>query len=302
MRTPFVCLVSLVLIAPSVRAQEPEAFDVPVPLETRALESGQRIYSKTGEPPILALPTERSFPFGHAVPRLQCVPYRACVVALEPGETILGRALGDTARWQWVELIGSGSRPYVMVKPREFDLLTNAAIVTDRRLYRVELVAPGKPKAAQEVPYDSLVSFWYPDDWAKAETAKIEANAVRLAADSASRALDEPLVGDLTGLQFDYGFDRPFRRALPWKPLLVFDDGARTYVRLPRQAISEAPPLVFGTIAGKATPLEARVAGKQGDWLVIPTVSARLRLVVGTGREQRSLTVINRAHPAEVGR
>ncbi|MDX1999203.1 MAG: TrbG/VirB9 family P-type conjugative transfer protein, partial [Thermoanaerobaculia bacterium] len=153
MRTPFVCLLALPLLGPPALAQEPAPFDIPVPLETRAIESGQRIYSESGEPPILALPTERSFPFGHAVPRLQCVPYRACVVALEAGETILGRALGDTARWQWVELVGSGSRPYVMVKPKEFDLLTNAAIVTDRRLYRVELVAPGKPRASQEVPY-----------------------------------------------------------------------------------------------------------------------------------------------------
>jgi type IV secretion system protein TrbG len=301
MRTPFVFL-TLLLGAPLASAQEPQPFDVPVPLETRALEAGQRIYSESGEPPILALPTERSFPFGHAVPRLQCVPYRACVVALEPGETILGRALGDTARWLWVELVGSGSRPYVMVKPKEFDLLTNAAIVTDRRLYRVELVAPGKPRASQEVPYDSLVSFWYPDDWAKAETAKLEANAVRLTENAELRTLDEPLASDLTGLQFDYGFDKPFRRALPWKPLLVFDDGARTYVRLPRQALGDAPPLVFGTVAGKPSPLEARVAGKAGDWLVIPTVASRFRLVVGTRREQRSLTVIKRAHPAEVAR
>lgn len=301
MRTPFVFL-SFLLLVPAAGAQEPEPFDLPIPLETRALEGGQRIYSETGEPPILALPTERSFPFGHAVPRLQCVPYRACVVALEPGESILGRALGDTARWQWVELVGAGSRPFVMIKPREFDLLTNAAIVTDRRLYRVELVAPGKPKAAQEVAYDSLITFWYPDDWARAETAKLEANAVRLSQDAAMRSLDEPLAGDLTALQLDYGLDRPRRRALPWKPLVVFDDGARTYVRLPRQALADAPPLVFGTIAGKPTPLEARVAGKNGDWLVIPLVTDRFRLVVGTGREQRSLTVINRAHPAEAGR
>lgn len=246
-------------------------------------------YLDTGEPPVISHPTESSFPYGgETVATVRCQPYRACAVRLEEGETILGRAVGDTERWSWVELDG-GPAPLVVVKPEGYDTRTNALIVTDERVYRLELVSPAREEA-EEVGYDSIVSWWYPEDWASAErrSARAKAEAEQLATDR--KALPGTPFGAtrLEDLHVHYEIRRPLLRRLDWKPRAVLDDGETTVIHLPWEARHLEPPVVLGKVGTEdAVPLNARL-DPSGAYLLVPAVVDELRLVVG----KRSLKVI----------
>ena len=254
------------------------AVEVPSGPLSAALES----YLSTGEAPVVSLPAERSYPYPE-VPTVKCHPYRACSIRLGEGEAILGRAVGDAERWQWVELT-EGAAPIVVVKPVDYDLRTNALIVTEARVYRLELMAPPR-EAAEQAGYDSMVSFWYPEAWAQ-ETAREEAARVAAPAvpslSMAASSLDE--------LHVDYSVRKPLwpPRRLRWEPVTVLDDGKTTLVHLPWEARHAEPPVALGALPdGEAGPLNARL-DPSGRWLIIPAVVERFRLVVG----ERHLTVV----------
>lgn len=69
-------------------------------------------------------------------------PQRITDKALEPGETPLSVSAGDTTRWivgdAWSGT-GPAGRAHVLVKPNAASLSTNLVIMTDRRVYHVEL-------------------------------------------------------------------------------------------------------------------------------------------------------------------
>lgn len=253
--------------------------------EREALEQ----YLSTGEAPILALPGERRVPYGEKVPRITCQPYRACSIQLAAGETIIGRAVGDTERWGWAELPGSADGPLIVVKPTEYDLITNAVIQTEERIYRLELYSPPAAMAA-EAGYDSLVSWYYPADWAVARAADAQAAQTAAAEDRHRRAVPsaELQAVRLEELHTEYRVDRPLLRRLRWEPELVLDDGLQTLVRLPWEAQHREPPVALGVLDGEeAAPLNARL-DPTGKWLIVPAVVDRLRLVSGN----RSLTLV----------
>lgn len=303
--------------APALRPEAPRsvapraAVEAPPGPEAARREAFER-FLEEGEPPVVALPTTTEHPYGWSVPRVRCVPYRACILRLEAGESVLATAIGDSERWQLVELTeGSDTQgSSLAIKPSRFDLLTNLALQTDRRLYLVELQAPPAPDGdepeAVELTYDALTTWWYPEQWVERRRREAEPTiAEETAADDATPQLPDgatpaaaPLP-DPTALNFDYRIRHPWRRNLRWEPTSVFDDGARTFIRLPAAARQSDLPAVLGVLSGGDTyPIDARLEpGTSGDWLVVPAVAARLRLVVGTGDSRRSLTLVNRAHP-----
>lgn len=260
-------------------------------------------YRDTGEPAILGTPTGRVWPFGHGVPTLTCLPLRACDVALERGETLLGWAIGDSERWRAEELVEGAppaERPHLLLKPTDTGLATNLVLVTDRRTYHLELVSPELDDGDEPTAYDHRVSWWYPDDWVR-RAADAEARRATAASRAASHhaaavEIDRPL--DPGRLSFAYRLERPFwpKRRLPWQPLTVFDDGERVYLRLPADARRHELPVLLGRMAdGTAYPLATRLAG---DWLIVPALFERAELVLGTGDRRRSLTLISTAEAA----
>lgn len=281
---------------PPLAAADPLAPDLPGGL-AGDLAAAVADYRESGEPAILGTPTGRVWPYGHGVPTLTCLPLRACDVALEAGETLLGWAIGDSERWLAEELVEGappGERPHLLLKPTETGLATNLVLVTDRRTYHLELVSPELPDdAAVATPYDHRVAWYYPDDWVR-RLEHAERRATTATADAAVRhaeavELEHPL--DPGRLSFAYRVDAPFwaRRRLPWRPLTVFDDGERVYLRLPERARRHELPVLLGRLAdGTTYPLATHLAG---DWLIVPTLFERAELVLGTGDRRRSLTL-----------
>ena len=85
------------------------------------------------------------YPLGERTPpTLRCKPLFVCDLVLEPGESIVNVAVGDSVRWL-IAPASSGATdsatPHVLVKPTEAGLHTNLIVTTSRRTYYLALVS-----------------------------------------------------------------------------------------------------------------------------------------------------------------
>lgn len=242
------------------------------------------------EPPVLARPDARRFVYGERVPQVACLPYRACTIRLAADETVLHLAIGDSERWLVEEVSAPGTRPVLVFKPTAYNLLTNLVIRTDRRLYVVELLSPRPPEDGEVEPaYDALVEFSYPHAWSRRVAEGVAPSACREAPVASAVAA----TADPSRLHFAYRFERPLwpRHRLGWTPEVVYDDGERTFLRLPPAARHRDLPAVLVVGAdGEPMPVDASLR-PGGEWLVVPTVAEALRLVVGSEDRVRRLTI-----------
>jgi hypothetical protein len=90
-------------------------------------------------------------------PIVHCRPLYLTDVTLERGERITTVAIGDSARWRLGRGVAGagGETVHVFVKPAEFATSTNLEILTDRRVYSIELVNDGKAYAPRLAFYDA---------------------------------------------------------------------------------------------------------------------------------------------------
>ena len=276
-------------------------------------------FAKTGEyetTRVIYEGTLERFPFGHREPTLICAPLRICSIVLEAGETVLDVLTGDTQHWQTFDLSTGpgGARPIVGVRPMvdfEFadtcDKTTNLIITTDRRIYDVLLELP--PCSAEEAsdpnphrPYHRQLSFYYPSDlisrWhTRAQLRRIQEQA--LAAEQVAPPPPTALgpAGAL-GLNWRYRVRRErhlFRRSprFPWRPRAVFDDGARTYIKLPPEA--RDLPAVFEVSGSEDVLVNFTPAADDPSLLILPGIAERLVLVLPRGDRRARLHLINEA-------
>jgi type IV secretion system protein VirB9 len=208
-------------------------------------------------------------------------------IILQPGETLVAVASGDTARWVIGDTTsgGSGSGPgdgkqtHVLVKPFSAGLLTNLVITTDRRAYHIRLAST----AATAL---SSMRWTYPQDALLALRRKEEAAQA-----------SAPVATGLAIEQLHFGYaisgDRP-----PWRPLRVFDDGARTYVEFPASlAHGDAPPLFVVGTDGTAELVNYRLRDR---FYVVDRIfdAAELRL----GLKKQQVVRIDRIMPSATRR
>ncbi|WP_070156967.1 P-type conjugative transfer protein TrbG, partial [Sphingobium phenoxybenzoativorans] len=195
-------------------------------------------------------------------------PERVTDIALQPGETLVSVASGDTARWVIGDTTsGSGAerRTHILAKPFSSGLSTNLVVATDRRTYHLTLSSTGKTAMA-------ALSWTYPQDAllalkrAAAETAAGQPVATGIAVDD---------------LHFNYVLtgDRP-----AWRPLRAFDDGRQTFVEFPATlAVGEAPPIFLLDTKGEAQLVNYRVKGR---FYIVDRIFDVAELRLGTKRQQ----------------
>ena len=176
-----------------------------------------------------------------ALYRVFAAPERVTDIMLEPGETLIAVAAGDTVRWTVGDTAsgaGETRRTHILVKPLAPGLSTNVVITTDRRAYHLLLSST----AASAM---TALSWTYPED-------------ALLALRRAEAAAAPGLM--LEDLSFGYTIsgDRPV-----WRPQQVFDDGRQTFIAFaPAIAVSEAPPLFVLDAKGSAMLVNYRMAGR----------------------------------------
>lgn len=202
-----------------------------------------------------------------AVYHLATAPERVSDIALQPGESLISVAAGDTARW----VIGdttSGSGPsrrtHILVKPSASGIRTNLVITTDRRVYHLELASgdKGMTRIAWTYPQDELLALQ------KAQAALAAAEPV-----AAPVAVER--------LNFNYAIegDRP-----PWRPVRAFDDGAQVFIEFSATLEStEAPPLFVIGASGRPELVNYR---KRGRYYVVDRLFGAAELRLGEKRQQ----------------
>ena len=202
-----------------------------------------------------------------AVYHLATAPERVSDIALQPGETLIAVAAGDTARWVIGDTMsGSGltRRTHILVKPAASGLRTNLMITTDRRVYHIELASgrQATTRIAWTYPRDELLALRQ----AQAALAGAEAVAAPVAVER---------------LNFGYAIkgDTP-----SWRPVRAFDDGAQVFIEFPPALESmEAPPLFVIGASGKAELINYR---KRGRYYVVDRLFEAAELRLGGKRQQ----------------
>jgi type IV secretion system protein TrbG len=211
----------------------------------------------------------QTYPFAEGtIYSVTTAPERVTDIALQPGETLVAVASGDTARW----VIGdttSGSaaerRTHVLVKPFSAGLSTNLVINTDRRTYHLNLTS--RTKAAM-----TALSWTYPQD---ALIALKRATAATEAAAPVATGVE------VEQLHFNYAVsgDRP-----AWRPFRAFDDGRQTFIEFPATlAVGEAPPIFLVDGKGEAQLVNYRVKGR---FYVVDRIFDVAELRLGTKHQQ----------------
>jgi len=161
------------------------------------------------------------------------------VLQLEDGEVPIGVPyLSDTLRWEitgdvWRTQDGKNIQ-LVMIKPLETGLSTNMVLVTTRRIYQIMLTSTRDS-------YMPMVRFRYPMQlqMMKFNTARtIEEERVQKEKEDEGYYLSYNY--KITSGWWLSGLFRP-----EWTPEEVWDDGHKTYIRLPRGVLQMEYPTVF---------------------------------------------------------
>lgn len=217
-------------------------------------------------------------------------PGHITTIALRPGEHLIAKAAGDTARWVIADshteasqastdgalgtsggtsggdFRGRGLRgqTLLLVKPLKPNVETNLVISTDQRVYYIDLKSlPGV--------YQSAVRWNYPQTLAHqlAQSDQDQAHANQMVI---ARGLD------LAQLDFDY---RVYAKGEKpnWMPKRVFTDGHKTYIAFPKNlATMQAPPLFVLGRKGQTQLVNYRV---KGHYYIVDQVIQRAELRLG---------------------
>lgn len=202
---------------------------------------------------------------------IQASPQRITDIALEPGETLLSVSAGDTTRWIVADSrsgAGATSQAHVLVKPNASSLATNLVIMTDRRVYHVELKSVAGPAMA-------AVSWRYPADLVLQHQAPPQ-----LPPPPPPPPAFSP---EKLNLRYKIDGDKP-----DWRPLAAFDDGQQVFVEMPEKInMMEAPPLF---VIGDQGPelVNYRV---QGRYYVVDRLFTKAEMRIGSGWGSKTVRI-----------
>ena len=209
------------------------------------------------------------YPFAEgSIYHVMTAPERVTDLALQPGETLIAVASGDTVRWiigDTTSGTGDQKRTHILVKPSSAGLSTNLVITSDRRSYHIALTSMARTAMA-------AISWTYPQD------ALIALRRAAAQAEAAAPVADGIAVDQL---HFNYAVsgDKP-----AWRPLRAFDDGRQTFIEFPASlAVGEAPPLFLVDAKKDAQLVNYRVHGR---FYIVDRIFDVAELRLGTKNQQ----------------
>jgi type IV secretion system protein TrbG len=204
-----------------------------------------------------------------ALYQLYAAPAQVTDIALEPGEKLVSVSAGDTVRWVVGDTTsgeGKDATVHILVKPIGADLQTNLVVTTDRRTYHLEMRSSAST-------YMASVSWTYP------ASELLTLRKQRTEADVTAGAVVDTGI-NIEQLQFRYRIEGD----APWRPLRVFDDGAKVYIQFPSGlAQSEAPPLFVIGPDAKPALVNYRV---RGTTYIVDRLFAAAELRLGTAPQR----------------
>jgi type IV secretion system protein VirB9 len=293
MLNPARCALVIVLLLPlrALAGSDPTVEDVLTgvnpsltPQEQTGLMYGEQS-ATTGTAPVTGPNGVITFPYGVNQISIVCAPLHVCDVALQPGEQVNSVNVGDNVRWS-IEpaLTGSGADEvqHVIIKPREVGLETSLVVATNRRAYYLRL-------RSHKTRYMPQVAFSYPEDSA----VKFDLLKARQQREVKEKTI--PQTHDyLPKLSFEYDVSGQ----AAWKPVRVYNDGARTVIEMPPTITQTEAPilLVVRKEGGLFTEAEEVLVNYslQGHRYIVDTIFEKAVLVAGVGSHQDRVTIQRR--------
>ena len=180
------------------------------------------------------------YPYGEVVPVITCRPLRMTDVALEPGEEIMGIHAGDTVRWQFSpsQSMKNGlAVAHIVVKPNQPGISTNLLVHTNRRTYNLDFTASDKAE------YLRGVAFSYGDSNNLSYLFVNNNSNINSSNKKDNKKLEDELQETMGDVDFNDLYTQYTilnNSKVDWAPEAVFDDGNKTYIRMPFK-FSETP-------------------------------------------------------------
>jgi type IV secretion system protein VirB9 len=220
--------------------------------------------------------------YGTVQASVVCAVLQICDVELQPGETIKGVDIGDSARWV-VNVTAAGEPPnvteHLILKPTDVGLTTSMVITTNRRVYHLLLRSHRTQTMVR-------VGWTYPEDLNK----RIAERRRQLDAQRIEQTL--PATNEYLG---DLSFAYRVTGEAPWKPIRVYNDGAKTIIQLSKEVqASEAPTLLVLRSEGNLFQKEEVAVVNyrlQRDRYIVDQVFDRAVLIAGVGGSQTRVTI-----------
>ena len=210
--------------------------------------------------------------------QLQTQTYHSTIIQLEPGEEMMETPyISEPDVWRLSRGIGTkDGKPtqFVIIKPDYSGLTSTLIIITDRRVYQLEL----RSYKDRYMPYAKWIYDNRTEDlpswniWAskKTEVAEFSGQQVEY-------------------LSFDYKIKRPMFKKPVWTPVLAYDDGAKTYIVLDKKTLHMEIPAVF---EGKKEIINKEV---RKNVIVLPKLIEKVTLRLG----KKKVTIVKKVSKQE---
>ena len=254
------------------------------PAERAALAISQK-WRDTGSAtirPVAGADGSIRFLFGASQPSIVCAVLQVCDVELQAGELVNSIHLGDTARWlvePAITGVGAAEVQHLVIKPMDVGLETSLMVTTNRRTYHLRL-------RSHRTDFMPRVAFTYP------EVSAAKWDALKKREVQERREATIPVTGEYLG---DLSFDYSVSGTASWKPVRVYNDGAKTIIQMPAAMVqTEAPTLlVIRKDGGLFTDDETVMVNYrvQGDRYIVDTVFDKAILIAGVGPGQDRVTI-----------
>jgi type IV secretion system protein VirB9 len=208
--------------------------------------------------------------FGSSMPTIIGSPMRISDIELEAGEAVNDVYVGDSARW----LVESGTSgngiTHIFVKPIDIGLETSLVVTTNKRVYHLQLIS-------REAGYTPYIGFLY--------QSQLQPVLKREAQEKEWRtALVDGQPVDMSNLNFHY----TIKGKASWKPVMVYDDGLKLYIRLPESARRGEVPALLVQQGKENTLVNYRL---KYNTFEVDGLFDHVILITGVGRKQQKIDI-----------
>ncbi|EDP6893723.1 P-type conjugative transfer protein TrbG [Campylobacter lari] len=228
------------------------------------------------------------FLYGEAMPSIITAPLRLTDIALEPGEIIKDVQIGDSIRWA-VSLSISGEEPYlvshIIIKPTDKNLQTTMNIMTNKRVYRLNLVSEAKK-------FMPAVSFNYANNIIK--TLENYKNQMKIKSEAKNfyKTKNDEIPSNIDNLDFGYSI----KGEAQFKPLRVYNDGIKTYIQMPKNIkFYEAPALMILDSSKEKQIVNYRL---KYDTFIVDRLFNKAILLSNVGSKQEKIIITKHSNKA----
>lgn len=236
-----------------------------------------------------------TYPYdAYSHPIITCAPLRVCTIQLETGEQINSIQIGDSARWGVTNFL-TGPNPQdgsesIAFKPKvaTSGIKTDLIISTDRRTYTLGLLSDPNSQT-------HIVNFYYPDDTLKkinesAMARILKNNNPETMSSKSSGFSTKGTVVNTQDIHTNYTIsgDKP-----AWeKGMQVYDDGDKTFIRMPKITDRMALPVVWVlTSSGDKEPMNANY---KHPYFILNGLYQTIYLKSGIGKKEVEVTIHNK--------